>query len=153
MSLNLNKIMIAGRLTADPEMKMTTSGKSVVNVQVAVNRYTKEGEKQEADFITVVAFEKRAEIICRHFAKGFPIYVEGQLQIRQWTDRDGQKRNSAEVIAQDIRFVESKAPAQAATAPQNPPVSDLAKWGQPTEPKKSETPHFEQISADEELPF
>lgn len=91
MSLNLNKIMIAGRLTADPEMKMTTSGKSVVNVQVAVNRYTKEGEKQEADFITVVAFEKRAEIICRHFAKGFPIYVEGQLQIRQWTDRDGQK--------------------------------------------------------------
>ena len=105
----LNKIIIMGRLTHDPELRRTPSGNAVVSFSLAVDRYFKNqnGEK-ETDFIDVVAWRSSAEFVSRYFTKGRMAVVEGRLQIRAWQDRDGNKRHSAEVIAENVYFGDSK---------------------------------------------
>ena len=105
----LNKIIIMGRLTRDPELRRTQSGTAVTSFSLAVERDFKEqnGEKK-TDFIEVVAWRNTAEFVGKYFTKGRMAVVEGRLQIRDWTDRDGGKRRSAEVIAESVYFGDSK---------------------------------------------
>lgn len=106
----LNKIFLMGRLVADPEAKQTPSGVPVTTFRIAVDRDFKNkqtGEK-EADFVTVVAWRGTAEFVAKYFSKGRMAVVEGRLQIRDWTDKEGNKRRSAEVVADQIYFGDSK---------------------------------------------
>ncbi len=106
----LNHIVIMGRLVADPELRTTPSGVAVATVRLAVDRDFKNkqtGEK-ETDFITVVAWRQTAEFLSRYFSKGRMAVAEGRLQIRPYTDRDGNKRTAAEVVAENIYFGDSK---------------------------------------------
>ena len=122
----LNKIFLMGRLTRDPELRRTQSGTAVTSFSLAVDRDFKgqNGEK-ETDFIDVVAWRNTAEFVSKFFTKGRMAIVEGRLQIRDYTDRDGNKRRAAEVVADNVYFGDSKrdsadggyAPAPAYGAP------------------------------------
>ena len=105
----LNKIILMGRLVKDPELRRTQSGTAVTSFRIAVDRDFKsqDGSKQ-ADFFDVVAWRNTAEFVSKYFTKGRMAVVEGRLQIRDWTDRDGGKRRSAEVIAENVYFGDSK---------------------------------------------
>lgn len=101
----LNKIDIQGRLTADPELRVTTTGKSVVSFSLACERdYAAEGQNRETDFIEVVAWGKTAEFIVRNFFKGQMAIVSGRIQVRPWEDKNGQKRRTTEIVADSIYF-------------------------------------------------
>ncbi len=143
----LNCIVLMGRLVADPELRTTTTGKSVCSFRIAVDRgYVKAGEERKADFIPVVAWEGTANFVSRYFSKGSMIAVQGQLQSRQYEDNSGAKRTAYEVLAREVSFCGSKAetgtntafaaPAQAAPAYQTAVPGD-----------------FEEITDDEDLPF
>ncbi len=106
----MNKVIIIGRLTQDPEVRYTQSGKAVASFTVAVNRPKRhDQQKADADFIPIVAWEKLAETIGNNLAKGQRCLIEGRLQIRSYEANDGQKRRVAEVIAQNMEFLEKKA--------------------------------------------
>ena len=105
----LNRIILMGRLTRDPELRRTGNGTAVTSFSLAVDRdfKTQSGEK-ETDFIDIVAWRNTAEFVSKYFTKGRMAVVEGRLQIRDWTDRDGGKRRSAEVVADNVYFGDSK---------------------------------------------
>lgn len=107
MSLSYNRVILSGRLTRDPELRTTNSGLSVVTITIAVDRYSR-GEEKTADFISCVAWRDRADFIARYFAKGTPIFVEGTLQTRKYTDNTGKDRWVTEVQIDKVGFVESK---------------------------------------------
>ena len=106
----LNKIFLMGRLTRDPELRRTQTGTPVASFSLAVDRDFKDKSTGErtTDFIDVVAWRQTAEFVSRYFTKGRMAVVEGRLQIRDWTDKDGGKRRTAEVIADNIYFGDSK---------------------------------------------
>lgn len=106
----LNKIVIMGRLTRDPELRHTQSGTSVASFTIACERDFKDKQTGErtTDFIDIVAWRSTAEFVSRFFAKGRMAVVEGRLQIRDWTDKEGNKRKSAEILADSIYFGDSK---------------------------------------------
>lgn len=105
----LNHICLMGRLTRDPEMRRTGSGLSVVSFTLAVERdYKPEGGDRETDFVDIVAWRGTAEFVGKYFHKGQMAVVSGRLQIRNWTDKEGNKRRSAEVVAENVYFGESK---------------------------------------------
>ena len=106
----LNHIVIMGRLTRDPELRRTGSGVAVASFTVAVDREFggKDGAEKETDFIDCVAWRATGEFVSKYFRKGSMIVVSGRLQIRQWTDKEGNKRRSAEVVADSCYFGESK---------------------------------------------
>ena len=105
----LNKIFIMGRLTRDPELRRTQSGTAVTSFSLAVDRdFKSQSGEKETDFIDVVAWRSTAEFVAKYFTKGRMAIVEGRLQIRPWTDKDGNNRRSAEVVADNIDFGESK---------------------------------------------
>ena len=105
----LNHIVLMGRLTRDPELRQTGNGLSVASFTIAVDRdrKTAEGEK-ETDFIDVVAWRHSAEFVSKFFTKGKLAVVSGRLQLRSWTDKDGNKRRTAEVVADNVYFGDSK---------------------------------------------
>ena len=104
----LNHIVIMGRLTRDPELRSTQSQTPVASFSLAVDRDFGRGEEKQTDFIDVVAWRQTAEFVSKYFTKGSMAVVSGRLQIRDWTDREGGKRRSAEVVAENIYFGESK---------------------------------------------
>lgn len=106
----LNKIFLQGRLVAAPEMRHTPSGVAVATLRLAVDRDFKDREtgEKKADFINVVAWRATAEFVSRYFTKGRMAIVEGRLQMRDWTDKDGNKRTTAEVVADQVYFGDSK---------------------------------------------
>ena len=106
----LNKIVLMGRLTRDPELRRTARGTAVASFSLACDRdfKNKETGEKETDFIDIVAWRSTAEFVSRYFTKGRMAVVEGRLQIRPWTDRDGNKRRSAEVVADNVYFGDSK---------------------------------------------
>ena len=101
----INRIILMGRLVADPELKTTNSGTSVTSFRIAVERgYVKQGEQRQADFFDIVAWRSSAEFICRNFSKGSLIAIDGQLQSRQYKTKDGQNRTAIEVVAETVSF-------------------------------------------------
>ena len=103
--MSINTAVIMGRLTADPELKTTSSGLSVLSFSVAVDRnYQKEGEEKSVDFINVVAWRKTAEFVSKYFHKGSMIAVEGSIQTRKYEDKDGNKRTAFEILANTVSF-------------------------------------------------
>lgn len=145
-NFNINKSIIGGRLTADPELKQTASGISACTFTVAVNRrYAKDGQ-QEADFINCQAWRQTAEFICRYFKKGSSICIAGAIQTRSWTDSNNQKRYATEVVADEAYFVDGKNDTPQAEpttpAPYNPYASNA-----------QQEQKFEPIPTDEPLPF
>ena len=117
----LNKIIIMGRLTRDPELRRTPSGAAVTSVSLAVERDYKDlsGERC-TDFIDVVAWRGTAEFVSKHFSKGRMAVVVGQLHMRDWTDSSGVKRRSYEVQAESVYFADSRKVPDSGTAPQEP---------------------------------
>lgn len=105
----INSVVIMGRLTADPELKTTNSGLSVTSFCVAVDRpYQKDGKEREADFINVVAWRQTAEFVTSYFHKGSMIAVQGSIQTRKYTDRNGNNRTSFEIVADNVSFCGGK---------------------------------------------
>ena len=105
----LNKVFIMGRLTRDPELRRTQSGTAVTSFSLAVDRdFKSQSGEKETDFIDVVAWRSTAEFVAKYFTKGRMAVVEGRLQIRDWKDKDGNNRRSAEVVADNIYFGDSK---------------------------------------------
>ena len=104
----MNKSILKGRLARDPEVRYTQSGKAVASITIACNRPHKQGEKQEADFIPCVAWEKTAEIIGNNCTKGQEILVEGRMQVRSYDAQDGSKRYVTEVVISNMEFCGSK---------------------------------------------
>lgn len=151
-NFNMNKVILGGRLTADPELKATPTGVSVTSFTVAVNRrYTKEGEEQQADFINCVAWRQTAEFVCKYFRKASSICIVGGIQTRSWTDQNGQKRYATEVIADEAYFVDSKAESSGAApaAPSVPPASQYV----PEQYTAQTAPNYVPLGDDEDLPF
>jgi single-strand DNA-binding protein len=109
----MNKVIIVGRLTRDPEVRYTQTGKAVTSFSVAVD--TGFGENKRADFIPVVVWEKLAEVCGNNLTKGRRVLVEGRLQIRDY-EKDGQKRRAADVVAQNVEFLDGKS-SSGTTAP------------------------------------
>ncbi len=105
----LNRIILMGRLTRDPELRRTGSGTAVTSFSLAVDRdFKSQSGERETDFIDIVAWRSTAEFVSKYFTKGRMAVVEGRLQIRDWTDRDGGKRRSAEVVADNVYFGDSR---------------------------------------------
>ena len=106
----MNQIVIMGRMTRDPELRHTPNGVPVASFSLAVDRgfVSKESGERQTDFIDVVAWRSTAEFVSKYFIKGQMAAVTGRLQIRDWTDKDGNKRRSAEVVAENVYFTESK---------------------------------------------
>ncbi len=101
----INRVILMGRLVADPELKTTNTGISVTSFRIAVDRnYVKAGEQRQADFFDIVAWRSSAEFVCRNFSKGSLIAVDGQLQSRQYQTKDGQNRTAIEVVADNVSF-------------------------------------------------
>ena len=136
----LNKVVLIGNLTADPELKQTQSGISVVSFTIAINRrYAKGKQDREADYISIVAWRQSAEFVSRYFKKGKPILVCGSIQSRSYTDNSGNKRYVTEVVADEVGFVESKSESQ----------SDASQYV----PDAYSQPQFEDVTDDGDLPF
>ncbi len=132
---SLNKVVLIGHMTADPELKQTPNGVSVCAFSIGVNRkYTKSGETPPTDFIGIVAWRSTAEFITKYFRKGDAICICGQIQTRSWTAQDGSKRYATEVIADEASFVERR-------REEEPAYGEKA------------APAFEELTPDDDLPF
>lgn len=145
-NFNLNKVILGGRLTANPEVKQTQGGVPVCSFSLAVNRkYSKEGQ-QETDFINCVAWRQTAEFLGRYFRKGSSLCVVGSIQNRSWTDTSGQKRYATDIIVDEVLFVDSKNEAQGAeNAGGMPYIPDAY--------KAPDSANMEAVDADSNLPF
>jgi len=106
----MNKVILMGRLTRDPEVRYTQSNNTMVtNFNIAVNRrFTKQGEERQADFITIIAWSKLGEFCSKYFKKGQQVGIIGRIQTRNWEDEQGQKRYVTEVVAEEAYFADSK---------------------------------------------
>ncbi len=128
----LNRVILIGRLTRDPELRYVPSGQPVASFTLAVDRpFTNQAGERETDFIDIVAWRKLADQVSQHLSKGRLVAVEGRLQIRSYETQDGQKRKVAEVVADAVRFLDRKA-AQATAAPE-PAAADF-------EPEEEDVP-------------
>lgn len=144
-NLNLNKVIIGGRLTADPEPRQTQSGISVVTFTVAVNRQYSKDEQREADFLNVTAWRATADFVARYFRKGSAICVCGSLRTRSYTAQDGSSRHVTEILADDVMFVDSK---DEATGTQPGSAGYIPPAYTPGTP-----PKFEELNTEYDLPF
>lgn len=116
----MNHITLMGRLTRDPELRTTAQGTSVANWTLAVDRTWTKGEEQQTDFIDIVAWRETGEFVSRNFRKGQRMLLNGRLQIRDWTDKDGNKHRTYEVVARDIFFCGDRTPHQSAAPAASP---------------------------------
>lgn len=137
----LNHIVIGGRLTRDPELRRTGNGTAVASFSIACDRdFKSDGGERATDFVDIVAWRNTAEFVSKYFTKGRMAIISGRLQIRDWTDKDGNKRRSAEVLAESVYFGDSKQDGQKPAAP--------ATAGVPVAP-----PMLTEIDNDDELPW
>ena len=149
----LNKIVIMGRLTRDPELRRTQSGTAVTSFSIACDRdFKSQSGEKETDFIDIVAWRGTAEFVSKYFAKGRMAIVEGRLQIRDWTDNNGGKRRSAEVIADNIYFGDSKRDSAPGDYGAPPAYGAPVGRGTPA-PMESRSDFAEIGEEDGELPF
>lgn len=151
-NFNLNKVILGGRVVADPELKQTPSGVSVLRLRIAVNRRfssrNAEQAEPQADFFDVVAWRQTAEFAAKYFRKGSSICVVGSIQTRTWQDQQGQKRYATEIVADEVNFVDSRnenggAPSYTPDAYSAPAYSS----------NPGTAPNFEDHNTDDDLPF
>ena len=151
----LNRVILMGRLTADPELKQTPNGISVTSFSLAVDRnFTSRGAERQTDFINCVAWRQTAEFISRYFAKGRMIAVEGSLQVRNYVDKNENKRQAVEVVVDQAYFADSKnaapssspAPSYHSAAPAYAPAAPVAFNAGSVE-------DFQEIDDEDDLPF
>lgn len=140
----LNSVILIGRLTADPEISTTASGRELTHFCIAVDRSYTSGNEKKADFINLVAWENTARFICRYFSKGNLIAIQGQLQTTQYTDKQGNKRTAVDVLVREASFCEKKQTAPA-PVPAEGGVGDVGY-------ANCSPNDFEEIT-DEDLPF
>ena len=153
-ALNLNKVVLAGRITADPELKQTPSGVSVLRFTLAVNRrYSRNSEQgeQQTDFITMVAWRQTAEFISKYFKKGSALCVTGSIQTRSWTDQQGQKRYGTDVVVDEAMFVDSR--NESGNGGQGSYVPDAYAATPSYSSNAGAAPNFEELNTDDDLPF
>ena len=132
----LNKIFIMGRLTRDPELRRTQSGTAVTSFSLAVDRdFKSQSGEKETDFIDVVAWRNTGEFAAKYLAKGRMAAVEGRIQVRDWQDKDGNRRKSVEVVADNVYFADSKRDSK------------------PQESRTVDDQEFDEIEDDGDLPF
>lgn len=150
----LNVVAIMGRLVADPELKTTPAGINVCTFRIACDRsFAQQGQQRQADFIDVVAWRHNADFLCKHFAKGGMVAVQGRLQTRQYQDRNGNKRTAVEVVADSLSFAgSSKKPGgQAVDEGGEAPPSD---YRDPAPAySQGDTDDFAVIDDNDDLPF
>ena len=139
-NLNLNKVILGGRLTADVELKQSTSGLSVCSFNLAVGRKVGKDKEQQTDFISCVAWRNTAEFISKYFKKGSSICIVGSIQTRTWTDQNNQKRYATEVIVDEAMFVDSK--SDGGQAPSGGYIPDAYT-----------APNIEELNEGDDLPF
>ncbi len=120
-NFNFDKVIVGGRLTADPELKQTQSGVSVTSFSIAITKRAKAGEEPKTLFINITAWRSTAELIARYFRKGSSICVVGEHQERSWTDGQGNKRKVLEIVAHEVQFVDSKNEDGSGSAPEFAP--------------------------------
>lgn len=144
----INVAVIMGRLTADPELKTTQGGNSVCSFTVAVDRnYAPQGQERKTDFINVVAWRSTAEFVSKWFRKGQMIALQGPIQVRNYEDRNGNKRTAVEIIANEVSFCGSKAEQGTQRNPQEYPPEATQQVS------NAEPDDFSDVDMDDELPF
>lgn len=162
MAASLNKVMLIGNLTRDPELRYLPSGQAVTTFTVAVNRTynSQTGEKkEEVSFIRIVVWAKRAEVCNEYLKKGSGVFVEGRLQSRSWDAPDGTKRSALEVIAQNVQFLSRSGGSRGGAETSDVPTMDVddsifeaPEGGAPS--KKNSVPlSKDELKPDEEIPF
>lgn len=159
----LNRVILMGRLVADPELKTTGSGISVTSFRIAVDRsYVKQGEERKADFIDIVCWRQQAEFVCRYFGKGSLIAVEGQLQTRTYQAKDGSNRYVVEVVADNISFTGEKRDNSGYNNSFNQSYGQSYAPQQPAAPQQTQpapsyqsgsNSDFQEMPFDDDLPF
>ena len=148
-NFNFNKVILGGRMTADPELKTTQSGIAVTRFTIAVNRrFTKQGEQAQSDFINCVAWRQQAEFVTRYFRKGSSICVTGSIQTSTTTDAQGQKRWFTDVVVDEVNFVDAKGEAPVGGSTYTP-----SSYQTPGFSSDAGAPHFEEMTNDDDLPF
>jgi single-strand DNA-binding protein len=148
---SLNKVLLIGNLTRDPEVRMMTNGRPVCNFGLALNRSYKDAEgnrKEETTFVDVECFGPRAEAVSRFFTKGRAIFVEGRLKLDQWESKEGEKRSAIRVVLDNFEFVDSKQEGSPAIS-QDQPAKNLSN-APSSEPKQNTADDPE---LDEDVPF
>lgn len=146
--MSINITVLTGRLTSDVELKTTQNGVSVCSFSIAVDRKYKQGEEKQADFINIVAWRGTAEFVSKHFSKGSAIGIEGSIQTRKYTDKNGNNRTAFEIVANNVHFIDSKrsqsgGEGNSLPAPENDPLPAFA--------EKLE--QFQEVQDDGDLPF
>ena len=151
-NFNFNKVMLGGRLTADPELKTTQNNINVVTFSIAVNRnFRSKDAAQQADFFNVTAWRATADFVSRYFRKGSSIFIVGSIQNRSWTDQQGQKRYATDIIAEDVQFVDSR--SENSSAPAQQPHMPEAYAAPAYSNQAGMASNFEDIKTDDDLPF
>ena len=144
----LNRVILMGRMVADPELKTTNTGISVTSFRIAVDRsYVKAGAERQSDFFDIVAWRSSAEFVCRNFPKGSLIAIDGQLQSRQFTTKDGQNRTVIEVVADNVSYTGER--RDRPEPPNNPRQPDPPKADYGYQQHFGELPY----TPDEDIPF
>ena len=139
----LNHICIAGRMVRDPELRRLDNGTAVTSFSIACERdFKNKNDEKETDFVDVVAYRNTAEFVSKYFTKGRMVAVSGRLQIRNWTDKEGNKRKSAEVMAEHVYFADSKKEE-----------SDSNNFGQQNSGFTAPAQDYAVLDDSEELPF
>ena len=141
----LNKVILMGRFTRDPELRSTPQGISTCSFSIAVDRnFVRQGEERKADFINCVAWRQTAEFISKYFKKGSMVALEGSIQTRSWDDQDGKKRYATDVVVNQVYFAESKRDSQSSMGMDDSfAASDFGSLPEPISP----------MGTDDDLPF
>lgn len=146
--MSINITVLTGRLTSDVELKTTQNGVSVCSFSIAVDRKYKQGEEKQADFINIVAWRGTAEFVSKHFSKGSAIGIEGSIQTRKYTDKNGNNRTAFEIVANNVHFIDSKrsqsgGEGNSLPTPENDPLPAFAE----------RLEQFQEVQDDGDLPF
>lgn len=147
----MNKAILVGRLTADPELRTTQSGVSLCSFSVAVDRRFTTGGERQADFINCVAWRQSADFIAKYFGKGRLIGIEGSIQTRNYEDKQGNKRTAVEVVVDNASFIGSKAESGGGSSFDAP--TQAAPETAPVAYQSGNIDDFQEITSDEDLPF
>ena len=149
-NFNFNKVILGGRLTADPELKQTQNGTQVASFSIAVNRRFRSGDNQQTatDFFNVTAWRALAEHVARYYRKGSSIFVIGTIQNRTWTDQQGVKHYATDIVADEVTFVDSRSDSGSSA-----PYTNDAYASPSFSSDAAAAPKFEELKTDDDLPF